>query len=57
MQTLAPACDAVALAQAHGERDGLAHGIHEQIEIGGEVNMGFKDKGVAAPTQVLFGLF
>ncbi len=37
VSVLAPACDTLALAQAHGKCDDLAHGIHEQIEVGGKV--------------------
>jgi hypothetical protein len=54
---LAPGRHTLALAKTHGEGDGLAHGVHQQVEVGGEVNVGFMDKGVAALMQVLFGLF
>ena len=48
---LAPARQFLALLQMHSEGDCLAHGIHQQVEVGGEVNVGFKDIGVATPTQ------
>ena len=55
--TLAPLAHAQALAPLRREGDDFAHGIPQQVDVGGKVNVGFKHKGVAPPTQGFVGLF
>ena len=54
---LASAAHAKVGAPLRGERDDLAHGITQQVDVGGKVHIGFKHKGFAAPTQGLVALF
>ena len=54
---LPPGGETTQLAPLRGEGDDFAHGIEQQVDVGWIVHMGFNDKGVAAPTQGLTGLF
>jgi len=48
---LAPVAEVKGVAPLRGERDDFAHGVIQQVDVGGEVHIRFNDKGVAAPTQ------
>ena len=54
---LTPGTHATLVAPLRGEGDDFAHGIEQQIDVGGIVHIGFNDKGVAPPTQGLSVLF
>jgi len=48
---LAPVTQTMVAAESRRGLDGLAHGVLEQIDVGGEVHIGFNDEGIAARFQ------
>ena len=54
---LAPVAQAFVPAQLRTGLDGLAHGIQEQVEVGGVMHVGLDDKGVSARVEPFLGAF
>src|SRR5450830_289907 len=54
---LPPVAHAPFFTPVRGQSDGFAHGIEQQIDVGGVVDVGLNNKGVAAPTQGFVALF
>jgi hypothetical protein len=54
---LAPVAQALAPAQLRTGLDGFAHGIQEQVEVGGVVHVGLGDEGVSARVEPFLGAF
>jgi len=57
VRVLAPVADSKVVAPLRRKGDDFAQGIKQQVDVGGEVNIRFKHKGVAAPTQDFAVLF
>ena len=57
VSVLTPVTEAMGLTPMGAECNNFTHRVVQQINIGGVVNIGFNDKGVAAPTQRFFGDF
>jgi hypothetical protein len=57
VRLLAPVTAPHLVTPTGDEGNDLAHGVTQQVDVGGKVHAGFKDKGVAPPTQGFVGLF